>query len=87
VTSRLKRVQTVLRFTLIAAAVAWWGLVGNICWTMPQPDGLGRRMLTFNCPSGLAFITQTEKMALYVLVAVCLVLVGADIVIRAVGRD
>jgi hypothetical protein len=86
VSTRLKIAQTVVRVCLIVAALSWWGLVVNICWAMPQPDGLGGRMILFNCPSGIAFITRAERVWLYGLVPGCLAFVAADIVLRAVSR-
>jgi hypothetical protein len=82
VKAQLKSIQTGVRLCLIVAAVAWWGMVVNVCWTVPQPDGPSGRTIVFNCPTALAFITRTEQMLLYGLVAACLVLVATDIFIR-----
>jgi hypothetical protein len=61
-------------------------MVINICWTMPQPDGLGARVTVFNCPGGIAFITRTERLWLYGLVPACIAFVAADLVLRAMVR-
>jgi hypothetical protein len=78
-----KNIKNLVRFSLIGGAAAWWALVINICWSMPQPNGLGVRTIVFNCPSGIAFITPAEKAALYGLVGVCVVLMLADLYRRA----
>jgi hypothetical protein len=77
----------VARLSLMAAAVGWWSLLLNICSNVPQPDLSIGRTIPFNCPiSGLAFVTPLQRMFLYLLVPVCLVLMGVDFALRKRAR-
>jgi hypothetical protein len=73
----------VVRLCLIGAAVWWWSLLLHLCSNVPQLDIAKRQTIPFACPvGGLAFITPVQRVLLFGLVPLCLVLTVVDVLGR-----